>query len=720
MRFSGMKTGIGAAVFFFGTSVSGLTTIQAGPDQLKKPLEYRVSVSLKLIQVSVTDRKGRPITDLTLDDFIVTDNGKPVALSVFEKHAVVSRRPPADTPVPGQEPEQPKPRAVESPAPSISRKFLLFFDFAFNTPKGVEKAMTTAVLFLDKIAKPGDEVGLVSFSLFQGMKIHEFFTADLPRVRKTLSQISSKSAAGRFENMEAKYWTKWEAAQLDSAAEKELKQGMSDDVRGVPSNSTLTMQRGELKAQVQLYLSRLADIASALRIVPGQKNLIMFSTGIPNTLIHGLAFTGTGRDEHLRVRLEETMGMLSSANVAFYGFDTREQGRTVDLFRTDEETFGTGYKSRNMTDTESFNIVGDERLTGRNTLERFADRTGGQYFGNIREHERNLDRIQNMTGTYYVLGYPIEETADGAYRKIEVETKRKGAVLHAQTGYFNPKPFAEYSKIEKDLHLFDLAYSERPQSPAPLPAGLSVLAVSAESSTDLVYLTRLPPETVEKLAGGVSEIVTFVFDKSGELVELERFERDLAPWKDKVVCLASGARLDPGSYQCRVVVRNLATGAAAAASARAFLPEASGGEIRLQTPLLLLPGEASVYLPARTASASQGLWPLMYSFDADRYSPIAGPIARGTPKILVLLPCVAEGIESPQVRLRSSVVDVATGRNMELTAVPLATVFQKDFFVQPLELPCDALPAGQYTLRFQIEDVLTRSVNRVSVPLTIR
>ena len=50
------------------------------------PLKYEVSVTLKLIQVYVTDKSGKPVRDLTKDEFKLTDNGKPVTLSAFEKH----------------------------------------------------------------------------------------------------------------------------------------------------------------------------------------------------------------------------------------------------------------------------------------------------------------------------------------------------------------------------------------------------------------------------------------------------------------------------------------------------------------------------------------------------------------------------------------------------------------------------------------------------------
>src|SRR5512137_1885732 len=67
------------------------------------PLKYEVSVTLKLIQVYVTDKDGKPVRDLTKDEFRLTDNGRPVVLSEFERHDVASA-PTAGVEAPAPEP----------------------------------------------------------------------------------------------------------------------------------------------------------------------------------------------------------------------------------------------------------------------------------------------------------------------------------------------------------------------------------------------------------------------------------------------------------------------------------------------------------------------------------------------------------------------------------------------------------------------------------------
>jgi len=61
----------------------------ASPIQKEKkqqPLQHEVTVTLKLVQVYVTDKKGNSVLDLNKEDFIVYDNGKNQEVTEFEKH----------------------------------------------------------------------------------------------------------------------------------------------------------------------------------------------------------------------------------------------------------------------------------------------------------------------------------------------------------------------------------------------------------------------------------------------------------------------------------------------------------------------------------------------------------------------------------------------------------------------------------------------------------
>ena len=184
----------------------------------QNPLQYEVAVTLKLIQVYVTDKSGKPVADLKKEDFIVFDNGRPVAVTDFERHLFT---------LPGAAPAPKLPTetviATEAPqARLLSRKFFVFFDFAYNNTKGVLKAREAALHFIDTEVRPDDELALISYSMLKGLIVHEYLTRDHAKVRATIEAIGVKEVAGRAEDIEDQYWRQAGEAQTSDSHKMNL------------------------------------------------------------------------------------------------------------------------------------------------------------------------------------------------------------------------------------------------------------------------------------------------------------------------------------------------------------------------------------------------------------------------------------------------------------------------------------------------------------------
>ena len=211
------KAALGAAAFLLAAGLFGPTSLASPsaprsgpadtPQALTKKPQHEVSVVLKLIQVYVTDKKGRPVDDLALGDFAATDNGQPVVLTEFERHALADV--PAGEGLPGEEAPAPqRPGSSDRRTdPAATRKFFLFFDFAFNNARGLVKAKTAALHFLDTKVSPGDEIGVLTYTMLKGVRVHEYLTRDLAKIREVVEAIGSKDIAGRAADLELQYWT---------------------------------------------------------------------------------------------------------------------------------------------------------------------------------------------------------------------------------------------------------------------------------------------------------------------------------------------------------------------------------------------------------------------------------------------------------------------------------------------------------------------------------
>jgi VWFA-related protein len=593
---------------------------------------------------------------------------------------------------------------------------------------------------LEKDVKPGDEVGLIAYSLTRGMSVHEFLTTDHNKVREALNDISVKDVAGRADEIEQEYWR--QATEAPTPASQ--LGGGSGEGSAPPNTPALDWRRQEAKGQAQNFILKLTAFAKALRYVPGQKHLIFFSSGIPSSMIYGnFAGTPTGSsgaasrskvdygDYILRGQNEEMMKELATSNCTFFAFDTREAAKVASLFSMDEQTFGTGRRdmfSESGVQQNTNLIFKDENVTGLYTLTKLSKDTGGQYYANINNYDDNLDRVETLTGTYYILGYPIAAAWDGQYHKISVRTTREGCDVRAQSGYFNPLPFKDLSPLEKQLQMTDLALSDNPVYQTPVTAAMKAFP-GPDDDRVLILLMKLPPEALDRFGEGKSEIVRFIFDARGDLADLRRSEETLGRYANKSLFFSTRIILDPGEYRCRVVVRNLETGTAAVATASAIVPAltARSRPLTLLAPLLLSEDTAgTVYLEGRskltqteTLITPERMSP--YPFDFRNFAPLFGTVPRGRPATVALLPCVVTGgVDLSGISLRAAVIETTTGEQADLEIQCLNCVPRADVVYYPLVITTGDLKQGTYVLHFFAENAAAGAVSHTSTILTIR
>jgi VWFA-related protein len=690
--------------------------------EAKKPappaLQYEVAVTLKLVQVYVTDKKGNPVPDLTLDDFAVFDDGRPMNLTEFERHAIA---PLAPMPAPAD-------GAGTAPAklpPPLTRKFFLLFDFTFNNQRGIVKSKEAALHFLDTEVRPDDEVALVSLSMINGVRFHEYLTTDHGKVREAVAAVNGKAISGRAEDIEEEYWMHvGEALPIMGDA-------WSPALANPPH---FNWQRQESKNIVLAYLRRLTDLAKAMRVVQGQKHFIYFSSGIPTSMIYGnqvgspnfplQASKFDAGDYVLRSANENMLKELGASNCVVYAFDTRESAKVPSLFGYDDLTLSSGIRDifSDMGVFQSTNSVfRDERTTGLDALKRLSDVTGGKYYSNINMYDRNLAQVQARTGAYYVLGYSIGAPWDGQYHEVRVEVKRKGCEVRAQTGYFNPKPFRDYSDLEKELHLFDLALNEHSDLREPTSVPLFPLVYDAGEAGRVEFVSRLAAQVLPGSSRRAVEFVLLGFDGRDNLADLERARFDLTQCPGSEFLFSAGTALAPGDYKFRLVVRDLETGASAVGSTAVRVAGRAASGLALHSPLLLTPGSRTAYLEI-VSSGRAGLpaWKDIYAFDRGRYCPVVGPVPRDTPAVLAVVPYSVAGLEEPAVELSAYLIDAASGGRLPVSFYLQSRSRQGTSEVQLLEFSLARVPPGAYRLYIHAEDRASQVRAHTQIKLVVR
>jgi VWFA-related protein len=707
---------------------------QAQPQAVTKPLQYEVTVVLKLIHVYVTDKKGNPVKDLAVGDFVVTDNGQPVKVTDFERRVLQAA---ADPKQEADRAPEAKPELVATPVADVQqtgRKFFFFFDFAFNNARGIGKAKTAALHFLDTEVRPDDEIGVLSYSMLKGVTVHEYLTRDLAKIREIVDAIGSKDIAGRANEIEQQYWLQVDLPLTDQRA-SDKPGGLTPVERAVVSN--LEAQRAEGKRIAEVFILRLTSLAESFRYIPNQKHFLFFSTGVPGSMVYGnqagnpttTGFDLTNRakfdpgDRRLLDEVEEMHRQFGASGCVFYTFDTRESAKIVDLFAYDRQTFETGarnFASKEGVFQESQSVFRDDTTTGLDSLKALSASTGGKYYSNINMYEKNLDQVQAMTGTYYVLGFPVNERYDGKFHDLKVEISRKGCEVRAQAGYFDPKPYSEYTALEKQLHLFDLALNERAFSRLPDKIPMAALAAGAEGISRLAILARLPRQVTSKFGGMRTEFVVIFFDDKGEITDMVREETNPASLRGRELAFAAGAVLKPGDYSCRLVIRDMETGQSAVASAKATVIKPQMTGIQLGTPLVLEARAGCSFLSASAKKAREAFpWTEIYPYDGTQLAPILSELPAGTAGIQVVIPCAVAGGGRPELALSANLIDAASGARSPLTILRLDRVQKGPLEILTMEIGTAGTAPGTYYLHIYAQDRISNALGHTFTTLAI-
>jgi VWFA-related protein len=709
MNTVGRMTRFAVCLLLFSLVVDSQTSLQERKASAK-PLQYDITVALKLIQVYVTDKAGMPVRDLTKDDFEVTDNGRRMIITDFEKHILQMQVPAPSTPVAEPKPETVPPFAAPMLEP-IRRHFIIFFDFAWNTPRGVAAGIKAALDFLDTKVAPGDDAALASYSAIKGLRIHESLTTDKAKIRKAVAGLTAKEISGRAEEVEQAYWLLAEAG-----AEKELRENWEN-------------QRRDSARQASEYFRALTRLAQSLRLVNGQKNILFFSNGVPSSLVNvtrtagndsysGSPGTARGSrflvgNSELRPLQEAMLKEFRASDCSFYAFDTRESSKIPSLFISDEIQSQT----RIMVERD---VYRDEKTTGMDSLRTLAKETGGQYYANILRYAKNLEEVTAVTGTYYVLGYSLSQTADGKFHDVKVEVKRKGCQVRRQPGYFNPKPFSEYSALEKDLQLFDLALNARAETATEKPFSISAISYEIGRVARIQALARIPKDLWEDLKGRSAELVAVFFDANDELLSLQRAVIAPADFAGKDVLFSVAARARPGTIVCRVIIRDLETGRSEVVSAKTYSVTPTGQALTLFSPLLLVQGGGLYQLEGVVKGGPAGpSWRAVYVFDASALTPVVGGEPAVAGKIMAIVPFTTPSLAPADLTFRMNLVDSTTGQDLPISFQLRERAVRAGLQVQDFEISLEGVPLGSYRLYIHGVDKATGAQASTHGPLVV-
>ena len=654
-----------AALFFRAPIAGSGGTGPSGQARIKAPeaaLQHEVTVTLKLIQVFVTDAQGKPALGLGRSDFALYDNGARQTITDFESHVLAA---------PPIEPAEaaPAPAAAgKAAAPLLSRKFFFIIDYVRNKLEGVMKARNAVLEFMDTKVLPGDEVSLYTLSSLGGLTLHEYLTTDHDKLRRTLAKLRDVPGITPV------------ADESSGAHEPMGMEVMNAEIFGRHGGHSGTGSRN--------HFAEIAAWAKSLRAIQGQKNVILFSQGFGGAVIR----PGDSANSLFQLMTRE----LATANAPVFTVNT---------------TTGVADKIAQGVFPEL-------------SLDYLSRTTGGRYFPDVNYYARIATDIQDSTANYYVLGYSIPAAWDGKYHDVKVDVVKPGYKVYAQRGYFNPVPFGTLTPIEKHLHLLGLAVGDAASAARDMDFPMTAVPFATGREADIFLLSKISVPSIRNAVGDRTEFVTLVLNENNAIVDGKRAEIDWKDFKAETVYQYGVAGLAPGRYECRAVIRNLEDGRAAvgACAVEVAAPLAEGP--MMSSPLFLVRGAEAQYLNVVSQGKGSGEPGIsisrIFPFPAKEYVPLVGALEAGATSLAAALRCAWRtergGEKNLSARLRPEGREEDIPVSAEL--ISASSSGEEDFYLMDLELP--SLSPGRYRLEILAGDEETGVVVRTTGSFSVR
>jgi VWFA-related protein len=660
------------------------------------------------VDVVVLDKSGRPIRNLSKDDFTVLEDGRPQPIVGFQAWEASV----------GATVEAPSASALrvgtnERLDSASGRAFALVIDdLGLDPIRSGADVKQAAARWLEEKADPRDLLTLATTSgdvwwSDQVASGREDLLAVLGRVK---GKKQPEPATGQISD--------WEAYRIST-----YEGGTVSAEEALPGNTTTCVTQGVLAGSgvPQTVEDRViarwfgsggcpcssmsgpgaadvvaASIRSCRSLVRARARQVQEATtrraqalfGTIERLSHGL--TGWRGRKSIIVLSE---GLIRDTHLASVqrAIDASQRGNTavyfVDARGLAGESFYGAQNAAPPAGIDMAAIASEETLLSTAGTEYVADATGGSTLRDTNDLLGGLERLADESSAYYLLGYQPEKAPDARWRKLEVRVSRAGATVRARKGYTATASAPSSPPPTKGRRLLDpaaVAGGDR----GDIALRSSAYVLDGDDAGGARILVALEVDTSKLTFEGAGEQRTATLDLT--LVGVSRDKPKIFP-VDERVRLSVDAKavggwwvfsreihLPAGVAQTRVLVRDTASGLTGSVTQRFDVPGISG------------PFLASPILTDRLVTAPTG---------EQRLVPVAHRLFRAPGRLYC-------GYDVHGAAKASIGYSLETGGGRTVSLVPPAPVFMdaNGRSVGLLALPIDDLEDGPYELVLNVED----------------
>jgi VWFA-related protein len=658
---------------------------------------FRASSNLVVVTVFVRGKDGKPKKGLKKEDFVVSENGKPQQVSVFEFQELEG--PAANLAAEGTE------KAPVAPQGRVrfrdKRLMVLFFDWSSLPAADQVRAKDAAEEYLTKNMAPSDLVQVVTFG--SKLKVEQEFTSD----KQLLLALIRKFQTGEMSEL---------------AVEGETGVANTEDSAFTADDAEFNLFNTDRK------LVALEDLARQLTATPEKKAVIYFSSGAGKT----------GDDNQAQLRA--TVNAAVRGNVSFYPVDVR--GLTAEppggAAASSGGGQGTGMFSGNTQKQQR-----QKSLDSQDTLFALAADTGGKALIDNNELVLGITQAQQDLQSYFILGYySPDEKKDGAFRRVDVKLTfeaqgRLQAKLDYRRGYFAEKEFKAFGSYDKERQLEDALMLGDPVTELRLALEVNWFRVGRDRYFVPVAV-KIPGSAIPLKRQGGGETTTFDFigqvrdEKGGSMgavrdtIKIQLRDEKTGQLASRSLIYDTGFTLVPGKYRIKMLVRENQTGKMGTFESKFEVPDLGGRKDGLRLSSVVWSGQRTQVADAVGLAdkklRKQDKHPLVR--EKEKLLPSVTHVFRPGQTMFVYAelydPAVVETRNAPMV---SAAVTVYRDRQRVLESAPVAVSKWKEGRTGTaglyLEVPLKDLKPGEYTTQLNVIDEAGQKFGFSRAPLVV-
>lgn len=412
------------------------------PESTSPDATVRITSRAVLVDVVVTDRNGAPVTGLKQDAFLVSEQGRPQAISFFEEHKAAANAEPVQlltlplnvftnfTPL--------------APPPVVN---VLLLD-SLNTPMEDQSFVHTQAMKFLKSMRPGSRMAI--FTMSMGLRFVQGFTDD-PAVlvaalgNKKSNEVEIPALIKTPEDANAQATVLGQMAQIMPAGPGGTTTAATQAMIDAMSSFFERTDMAQMDDRGYRTLANLQQLAAFLGGFPGRKNLIWFSESFPVSLFGMSPAEFNGTDTRTETRFEgdlkKTVNLLTAARVAVYPVDARgvrssvfyEAGNTLPQTNTAAPQL-IGLNGAHVATMMNENMG---RNSDQEAMKTLARDSGGKAFVNTNGLADVIADVVSSSADFYTISYtPENRKMDGIFRPIEVKVNGGKYNLSYRRGYY--------------------------------------------------------------------------------------------------------------------------------------------------------------------------------------------------------------------------------------------------------------------------------------------